>query len=223
MIRKNFWQTERIKLRAAEEPDLNILVKYGKSPDSVRQWYEDEMLFPYSEKETKELFLDDINNYYKDDKKLFIIEAAGGTKDAPAGGADEAAGGPVNAPANGVSATVDFEYAGQLSVWHANRRSGVFRHGIFLEELFRGRGLAKEALVIAMDFYFNELGYRKVCPYIYPYNANSLKFHEKLGFTFEARLKEEHFTRNGYHDVLYYSLFKDDFNALHRDALWSAQ
>ena len=218
MVRKHFWQTERIRLRAAEEADLDFLVEYGKSPDSVRQWYEDEMLFPFSEKETKELFLDDINNYYRDDKKLFIIEAVNGS-DMPV----EAAGVYGGSTANEISAAVNFEYAGQLSVWHANRRSGVFRHGVFMEERFRGRGLAKEALIVVMDFYFNELGYRKACPYIYPYNANSLKFHEKLGFTFEARLKEEHFTRNGYHDVLYYSLFKDEFNALHTDALWSVR
>ena len=190
MARKEFWATGRVRLRAAEEADLNFLSEQRKTPDSLRQWYEDEVLFPMSEKELRDGYLDDINNFYKDDKRLFIIEADG--------------------------------YAGQLSVWYANRRAGVLRHGIFLEEVFRGRGLAKDALVIALDFYFNELGYRKACPYIYPFNKNSLSFHTKFGFAFEARLIDEHYTRGEWHDILYYSLFKDDFNRLHKDALWSA-
>jgi len=192
-MRKNFWEYGRVKLRAAEEADLPLFTDAGKSPDSVRQWYEDEVLFPLSEKDARDGFTDDLNNYYKDDKKLFIVETA-----------------------------EDGAYAGQLSVWHTNRRSGVFRHGIFFEENYRGKGLAREALAVVLDFYFNELNYRKACPYIYAYNNYSLKFHEKFGFAFEARLKDEHFTRGAFHDVLYYGMFKDAFNETYADMLWRA-
>jgi len=192
-MRKKFWEGERIRVRAAEENDLAFLIESRKTPDSLRQWYEDEILFPRSEKETRDNFSGDLKDFYTDDKRLFILE------------------------------TLDGEYAGQLQVWHVNRRAGVFRHGIFMEEKYRGAGLAREALTIVLDFYFNELNYRKCCPYVYSYNLRSQKFHENFGFLREAVVKEEHYTRGGYHDLIYYSLFKDEFTALHKDELWAAE
>ena len=189
----NFWSRGRVKVRAAEEADLSILTESRKNPDSLRQWYEDEILFPLSEKEIRDGFINDLNDFYKDDKKLFIIE------------------------------TLPGDYAGQLQIWHVNRRAGVIRHGIFMEEEFRGQGFAKEALAIVLDFYFNELNYRKSSPYVYSYNINSQKFHEKFGYKLEARVKEEHYSRNGYHDLLYYSLFKDEFNEIYKGKLWNLE
>jgi len=187
---KNFWESARIRLRAAEEADLSFLIERRKTPDGLRQWFEDEIEFPLSEKETREIFIDDITNFYKDDKRLFILE------------------------------TPEDDYAGQLEVWYAKRRAGVFRYGIYLEEEYRGRGLAKDALLIVLDFYFNELNYRKCCPYVYSYNVNSKRFHEKFGFLKEALVKEEHYSRGAYHDLIYYSMFRDDFNKLYADTLW---
>ena len=191
-MKKNFWESERIRVRSAEEADLVFLVESRKSPDSLRQWYEDEILFPLSEKEARDGFTSDLSDFYKDDKKLFILE------------------------------TLNADYAGQLQIWQVNRRAGVFRHGIFLEEEYRGKGFAKEALLIVLDFYFNELNYRKCNPYVYSYNKHSQKFHENFGFKLEARVKEEHFTRGVYHDLLYYSLFREEFNKLYGNKLWGA-
>ena len=187
---KNFWESGQIRVRAAEEADLSFLIEMRKNPDGVRQWYEDEVMFPLSEKDIRDSFINDLNDFYKGDKKLFILE------------------------------TIEGEYAGQLQVWEVNRRAGVFRHGLFLEEKYRGRGIAKEALAIVLDFYFNELNYRKCSPYVYSYNVRSQKFHENFGFKQEARIKDEHYTRGVYHDLLYYSLFKDEFNLLQKDKLW---
>ena len=191
-MRTCFWSTERIRIRAAEEEDAGFLAERRKTPDSLCQWYEDAIQFPQSDKETRDGFIKNLHEFYKDDMRLFMLESPDGA------------------------------YAGQLSVWETNRRAGVFRHGIFLEERFRGLGLAKDALVIVMDFYFNELNYRKSAPYVYAYNLRSQKFHEDFGFTLEARMKEEHYSRDIYHDVLFYSLFKDAFNTRHKNDLWSA-
>jgi|GEM_PF-885692 len=191
-MREKFWESGRVRVRAAEEADLNFLTAARKTPDSLRQWYEDELTAPPSEKEMRDAFVGDLADFYKDDKRLFMLE------------------------------TPDAEYAGQLQIWQVNRRAGVFRHGLFMEEGFRGRGLAKEALVIVLDFYFNELNYRKCNPYVYSYNARSQAFHERFGFKREAVIKEEHYSRGRYHDLYYYSLFKDEFNELHSDGLWVA-
>ena len=50
---KNYWQGKQIRLRALEDADLERYIAERAQPDSIRQWYEDELLFPASEKEVR--------------------------------------------------------------------------------------------------------------------------------------------------------------------------
>lgn len=183
---KNYWENKGIRLRAIEEKDLDIYIKQRNNPDSIRQWYEDEILFPESAMDVKRKFEECLIEFGKDDKRIFIIE------------------------------TLDEEYAGEISVWYTKKKHGVFRYGIFLEEQFRGKGYGKQALIIVMDYYFNELNYQKASPTVYSYNTNSQAFHENFGFTLEGRLINDVYSRGVYHDMLYYGMIKDTFNKLHR-------
>ncbi|GHU74280.1 N-acetyltransferase [Clostridia bacterium] len=111
-------------------------------------------------------------------------------------------------------------YAGEVWVWDTNRRAGVVRQGIFTEPQFRGRGVAKQALALVLDYYFNELNYRKSATYVFSFNEPSIRFHDKFGYTVEGVLKEDIYTRGKYADKLCYALFRDNFNALHKNLLW---
>jgi RimJ/RimL family protein N-acetyltransferase len=185
-LAKNYWEAKDIRLRAAEEKDLERYLSERSAPDSIRQWYEDELLFPESAEEIKKSFEEALIEFSKDDKRIFIIETLAG------------------------------DYVGEIDVWYTKRKSGVFRYGIFLEECARGKGFGKQALVIVMDYYFNELNYRKASPTVYSFNKNSQLFHEKLGFTFEGKLVDDVYSRGKYHDMLYYALFKEKFNELYK-------
>ena len=59
-----------------------------------------------------------------------------------------------------------------------------------------------------LNYYFNELRYNKVNVYIYDYNTPSIKFHEKLGFKKEGRLRQMAYSMGKYHDTLFYGLLK---------------
>ena len=182
----NFWQGSSIKLRAFEEKDLEKYINDRVNPDSIREWYEDYIQFPSSEEDVKE-YTERFNSSLKgNDKKLFIIETLYG------------------------------EYAGEISIWHTDRRNGVIKYGIFLDNKMRGKGYAKEALIIVLDFYFNELNYNKAQPDAYSFNSNSHKFHEKFGFVLEGVLRNQIYTRGDYHNLHCYGMLKSEFNKLYK-------
>lgn len=185
-MQKNYWQAEHVRLRALEDKDLQMYLDERNPPDSMREWYEDRILTPSSETELKEEFAKTRDEFNRDDKKIFIIE------------------------------TNSMEYAGEISVWHTDKRNRYFRYGIFLKEEYRGKGYAKEALVIVLDYYFNELGFNKCSPTVYEYNKNSQKFHERFGFVLEGKLRGEVYTRGKYYDMYYYGMSNAEFNSLYK-------
>jgi len=185
-LSKNYWQGKQIRLRALEDADLERYIAERAQPDSIRQWYEDELLFPASEKEVRKSYDEALEEFSKDDKRIFIIETRSG------------------------------EYLGEISVWNTKKRAMVFRYGIFLVEDARGKRYGKEALTIVLDYYFNELNYQKCDPTVYSFNKKSQAFHESMGFILEGRLRNDVYTRGEYHDMLVYGMLKDEFNKLHK-------
>ncbi len=179
---KNYWQGKKIKLRAFEEKDIQKYLDERNDPDSVRQLYEDYIEFPLSENEMRNSIENYLRSLNGNDKRLFVIE------------------------------NFDGEYVGEISIWYTHRRNGVFRYGIFLDERMRGKGYAGDALTVVLDFYFNELNYQKCSPTVYEFNLNSQKFHKKMGFIEEGRLRSDVFVRGKYHDMIYYGMLRDEFN-----------
>lgn len=182
----NYWQSGEIRLRALEETDLQLFIESRNSPDSVREWYEDRILFPFSASDIKADFEQTRTEYSGGDKRIFVIER------------------------------LDGEPVGQISVWHLNSHNRYFRYGIYLNAEYRGKGYGKSALIILLDYYFNELNYNKCSPTVYSYNFNSQKFHENFGFQLEGVLREEVFTRGQYFDMNYYGMLRSEFNALYK-------
>jgi RimJ/RimL family protein N-acetyltransferase len=101
-------------------------------------------------------------------------------------------------------------------VWFTQTRERFFRYGIQIDEAYRKKGYAAEALVIVLDYYFNELNYQKCCPTAYEFNKRSQAFHERFGFVKEGVLRNEVFTRGKYYSMVYYGLLRDEFNAKYK-------
>jgi RimJ/RimL family protein N-acetyltransferase len=74
---------------------------------------------------------------------------------------------------------------------------------IFIGELgYRGRGLAKEAEILVLDYCFNHLGLHKVIAHVTESNAEVLHLHEAAGFKVDILLRD-HIFRNGRFEGLY--------------------
>ena len=58
---------------------------------------------------------------------------------------------------------------------------------------------------------FEAVGLHKVCGQALAYNGGSIRFHEKLGFTREGVLREQHFDGTRYHDIVCFGLLKNEW------------
>lgn len=70
-----------------------------------------------------------------------------------------------------------------------------------------GRSLGSHGLQHA----FGELQLHKVCGEALAYNARSIRFHERLGFTSEGRFRDHHFDGEKYHDVISFGLLSTEW------------
>ena len=76
------------------------------------------------------------------------------------------------------------------------------------ESLMRGRGMAKEAMKIWIDYGFNTLGLSKIYLNTLNTNIRNVKLNEDLGFQVEGILRNEVYFDERYHDVLRMALYK---------------
>jgi diamine N-acetyltransferase len=84
-----------------------------------------------------------------------------------------------------------------------HRRAGT---GIFIEEGFRNRGFASEALSLLCDYSFGFLKIHQLYTHISVSNNKSVRLFERCGFRLRGELKDWLITEKGYEDVLVFSL-----------------
>jgi RimJ/RimL family protein N-acetyltransferase len=103
------------------------------------------------------------------------------------------------------------EVVGNLNTHRCDARVGTFSYGISIRRDRRGKGYAKEAILLVLRHYFDELRYQKVTVGVYAFNEPSIRLHEKLGFRLEGRLRRMTFTRGEHFDELLYGLTVEEF------------
>ena len=179
---ENIWQGANVRLRAANKKDGFLFADKTGNMDTESQRRYDYIDFPLSSME----FGKRIEKYLRGSAFghdfMFVIE------------------------------NNDKKAAGFIVTFDCDQRMGSFKYGLFLLEEFKGKGYGSEAVKIMLNYYFNELRYNKVNVYIYDYNKPSIKFHEKLGFKKEGRLRQMAYSNGKYHDTIVYGMLKDEFN-----------
>lgn len=82
--------------------------------------------------------------------------------------------------------------------------------GIWFSETIRGKGFYYEVSILFYKYLFNELGMHKL--YSYDIEDNFvIGPDKKIGFVEEGRMKEHLWQDGKYKDLVFVSLFKDDF------------
>lgn len=72
-----------------------------------------------------------------------------------------------------------------------------------------GQRLGRATLAYA----FETLGLHKLCGEALAFNTRSIRFHERLGFTREATLRDHHFDGHAFHEVIGFGLLASDRTA----------
>lgn len=76
----------------------------------------------------------------------------------------------------------------------------------------RGKGYGKEFSKLILNYAFTVLNLRKITSYVVKYNVNSLNIFKSVkGFKEEGLLKNQIYFDNKYHDVIVFSLFRDNY------------
>ncbi|MDW5378868.1 UDP-4-amino-4,6-dideoxy-N-acetyl-beta-L-altrosamine N-acetyltransferase [Halomonas sp. HP20-15] len=65
----------------------------------------------------------------------------------------------------------------------------------------------------ALEYAFIKLGLHKLCSEALIDNERSIRFHQKLGFEQESRLRHHHFDGEFYYDVIGFGLLQQDWNS----------
>jgi RimJ/RimL family protein N-acetyltransferase len=108
---------------------------------------------------------------------------------------------------------------GDLTVNNCDPRVGSFSYGVNIARDYRGKGYAREAILIALRYYFGERRYHKVTVHVYGFNAASIRLHESLGFQKEGQIRDVVYTHGQYFDELVYGLTSDEFRQAFPDWL----
>lgn len=80
------------------------------------------------------------------------------------------------------------------------------------ESQHQKKGFANEAMEVLYGYAFNILNIEKIWLEVTSLNIPAIKLYEKFGFTLEGQLKKHYYWDSQYHDVLIYSLFKNQTN-----------
>lgn len=107
------------------------------------------------------------------------------------------------------------ELTGCIDTHHCDPRTGVFSYGIALDERFRGKGYATEAVLLVLRYYFQERRYQKCDVGIFDFNPESIRLHERLGFVWEGRRRRATYTGGNFHDMLLFGMTDNEFSELH--------
>jgi RimJ/RimL family protein N-acetyltransferase len=95
-----------------------------------------------------------------------------------------------------------------------------FRNGwldIWLTTNARNKGYGREAILILLNYFFNELDYYRVALDVYEMNKAGQHLYKKLGFAEEGRLRQHIFYRGRRWDEIIMGLLKDEYNSKHTD------
>ena len=111
--------------------------------------------------------------------------------------------------------TLDKVAVGGIVISNADRKDGCFSYGLGIKEEHRRKGYASEAIILLLNYYFNELRFHKCNLSIYDFNESSKRLHKKLGFIEEGRQRESKYSQGKYHDIIFYGISEEEFRKAH--------
>ena len=83
--------------------------------------------------------------------------------------------------------------------------------GYELAQTAQGKGYMQEALTAALSWGFKEMSVNRIEAQVHPDNGPSLKLLRRLHFVEEGRLRQGGYWAGQYHDLLQYSLLRQDW------------
>lgn len=184
-------QTEGVVLTALEPEDIPAIVRWRNMPEVYTGFIE---YAPLSAA-VQAAFLAGLTP--GGTRRLWLINARGGRAAVGAEAKHGAAPVPV----------------GTVGIMHLDWRNRRCEFGpIFIGELeYRGRGIAKEAEILVLDYCFNHLGLHKVIAHVPESNAEVIPLHEAAGFRRDIVLRDHIFRAGRFEGLHLLSCLASEF------------
>lgn len=110
-----------------------------------------------------------------------------------------------------VESRADQQLAGSCGLFKWNRGWRSCTLGYELAPAYRGQGMMREALQLALDWGFANMALNRIEAQVHPDNLPSIRLLQGLGFVQEGRLRAAGFWLGQYHDLLVFSLLRQDW------------
>ena len=102
---------------------------------------------------------------------------------------------------------------GQMMYFNLDRRHRRAEVAILIgEKDCWDKGYGTEAMLLLLDYLFNELGLHRVYLHTQDYNLRAIKSYEKCGFVREGVVRERYFVKGKYHDGFLMGILSHEFN-----------
>ena len=104
------------------------------------------------------------------------------------------------------------KHIGNIKIDPVNFKHGLCEYGILIGDKNEwGRGYAKEASLIVIDYCFKVLNLRKMTLGVVESNINAVKLYKKMGFSIEGVFIKHRFHNNQYWNTVRMALFNDKY------------
>jgi RimJ/RimL family protein N-acetyltransferase len=188
---KNIWQGKIVRLRSFKLEDAEILAQLPQ--DTEADAFANRAQLPAEQTlESKQNYLQSQIKFTadeKDDSCQLAIEALDSNK-----------------------------LVGLVGMYKTNRRTRVAWLNIRVySSAERGKGYGGEAILILLNYFFNELDYFRVTLNVFAPNIRAHNLYKKVGFVEEARLRQPSIYQGRREDEFLMGILKDEFNIKHRD------
>jgi RimJ/RimL family protein N-acetyltransferase len=106
----------------------------------------------------------------------------------------------------------DNEHIGNVKLDRIDWVAGTCELGIIIgDERYRGKGLGKEAMLLLIQYAFNDLNLRKISLAVFENNQHAKKLYESLGFQLEGTFVKHIFKEGRLWDKYFYALFNTNY------------
>jgi len=82
------------------------------------------------------------------------------------------------------------------------------------EKDYWGKGYGTEAARLVIDYGFQQLNLHRISSAAFAFNERSIKFHKKIGFREEGRLRQAMFKNGQYHDEVQFGILREEWRGL---------
>lgn len=103
------------------------------------------------------------------------------------------------------------EQLGFVALFDINYVHSKAEFAIMMDPKQQGKGYAKTATKLAIDYAFRTLNLNKLYLVADQENEKAIHIYEKMGFKQEAILRDEYFVKGSYHSVVYMSMFQKEY------------